>query len=371
MVLARDLGAAASEAIRRLSAGEDPALAGLLLEPEQVRVYPQSGGGPRTSLAAHLLGFVNRDGVGQYGVEQFYQDGLAGSATVFAAQRDAAGNARPGHVGRARGRVPGQEPDADDRRVAPGRGRGGAAPRVDRRPGEARLGGRDGPVHRRGLRLRAATRRSTRTQYQAIAAEDPGVFVDPIVSTVYEPGSVFKMMTATAALEPRHRDARRRGSATRPRSASTAARRTSTTRTTSRTATGTFEDQIAYSRNVVAAKVALDLGRNTDGRPASAVLDLADARLRVPDGHRRRQRGRRHRPRPGRPPWRQIDLANGSFGQGVAVTPIQLAQAFGAMVNGGVLVQPRVVRTVGDARPRRSSAGRVMSLGHARERSPG
>ena len=36
--------------------------------------------------------------------------------------------------------------------------------------------------------------------YQAIAADDPGVFIDPIVSTVYEPGSVFKMLTATAAL---------------------------------------------------------------------------------------------------------------------------------------------------------------------------
>ena len=36
--------------------------------------------------------------------------------------------------------------------------------------------------------------------YQAIAATAPQRFVDPIVSTVYEPGSVFKMLTATAAL---------------------------------------------------------------------------------------------------------------------------------------------------------------------------
>ena len=43
--------------------------------------------------------------------------------------------------------------------------------------------------------------------YRAIAAKDPGRFIDPIVSSVYEPGSVFKMMTATAALEPRHRHA--------------------------------------------------------------------------------------------------------------------------------------------------------------------
>ncbi|HEY3522193.1 MAG TPA: penicillin-binding transpeptidase domain-containing protein, partial [Candidatus Limnocylindrales bacterium] len=44
--------------------------------------------------------------------------------------------------------------------------------------------------------------------------------------------------------------------------------------------------------------------------------------------------------------WHQIDLANGSFGQGVAVTPIQLATAFSAMVNGGTLVQPHVVDAI-------------------------
>ena len=42
--------------------------------------------------------------------------------------------------------------------------------------------------------------------YAPIAATDPDRFIDPIVSGVYEPGSVFKMMTATAALEPRDRD---------------------------------------------------------------------------------------------------------------------------------------------------------------------
>jgi cell division protein FtsI/penicillin-binding protein 2 len=60
-------------------------------------------------------------------------------------------------------------------------------------------------------------------------------------------------------------------------------------------------------------------------------------------------------------PWRQIDLANGAFGQGVAVTPIQLAQAYGAMLNGGVLVQPRVVKAVGDRETAPIARGRVMS----------
>ena len=45
--------------------------------------------------------------------------------------------------------------------------------------------------------------------------------------------------------------------------------------------------------------------------------------------------------------WNQIDLANGSFGQGVAVTQIQLAAAYAAMVNGGLLVHPHVVAGLG------------------------
>ena len=37
--------------------------------------------------------------------------------------------------------------------------------------------------------------------YQAVAAVDPNRFIDPVVSSVYEPGSVFKMITAIAGLE--------------------------------------------------------------------------------------------------------------------------------------------------------------------------
>ncbi len=70
---------------------------------------------------------------------------------------------------------------------------------------------------------------------------------------------------------------------------------------------------------------------------------------------------------PSQQPWREIDLANGAFGQGVAVTPIQLAQAYGAMLNGGVLVQPRVVKSIGDLETTPIIRGRVMSERVSRE----
>ena len=107
------------------------------LEPEPVRVYPQAGGGPDTTLAAQLLGFVNRDGVGQYGVEQYYQDAARRAAA------DRPGPARRRRAGRSRTRAvversghAGRGPPPDDRRRPPARRRAGDPRRVGRRPGQ-------------------------------------------------------------------------------------------------------------------------------------------------------------------------------------------------------------------------------------------
>src|SRR5258708_14429306 len=55
----------------------------------------------------------------------------------------------------------------------------------------------------------------------------------------------------------------------------------------------------------------------------------------------------------GRPAgWKQIDLANNGFGQGLAVTPIQLAVAYAAIANGGNIVRPYVVKAAYDAEGR-------------------
>ncbi len=59
--------------------------------------------------------------------------------------------------------------------------------------------------------------------------------------------------------------------------------------------------------------------------------------------------------------WRQVDVANGSFGQGVAVTLLQLATAYSAMVNGGILPIPHVVQRVGEEDVVAGDRGRVLS----------
>jgi len=66
-------------------------------------------------------------------------------------------------------------------------------------------------------------------------------------------------------------------------------------------------------------------------------------------------------------PWQQIDLANASFGQGVAVTLIQLATAYSAMVNGGILPTPHVVKDTGATPTQVTDRGRVMTPALASE----
>ena len=136
----------------------------------------------------------------------------------------------------------------------------------------------------------------------------------------------------------------------------------------------TFEDGIAYSRNVVAAKVALG-ARATRPRESSALpVRRRGARsgFGPADRHRPRRRGRPASCATRRStPWSEIDLANGAFGQGVAVTPIQLATAYAAMLNGGTLVQPHVVKSVGTTSRTGDRAGHGRRAGRVSDQLVG
>jgi cell division protein FtsI/penicillin-binding protein 2 len=357
-VLAHDLTPDQSDAVRAASTSSPPTAFGLILEPEELREYPQSGGAPGTTLAAHLLGFVNRAGQGQYGVEQYYQAQLAGKDTVVAAQQDGAGNLIPDTSTVVEQGYPGQDLEltidaslqmAVEQELL-------AAWIADRakRVSAVVMDPYDGEVY-----AYASYPSYNANDYEQIASTDPGVFVDPIVSTVYEPGSVAKMMTATAVIgsgkvkpttmfnDPGHLvldngathvdDANKQAM---PRM--------------------TFAKGVAWSRNVVATQAAMRLGTT-----AQASRILYSTWLTLGFGQKtgidvaNEVDGIIHNPAV--TPWRQIDLANASFGQGMAVTPIQLAQAYAAMLNGGTLVQPRVVKSIGNQDTTAVSKGQVMT----------
>jgi cell division protein FtsI/penicillin-binding protein 2 len=343
VVLAHGLDSATADRIRVAARSER--VEAVLLEDEPVRVYPHEGGGPDSTLAAHLLGFVNRDGLGQYGVEAYYQDALAGRPRIIHAQRDVAARAIPDTIVVEDEGAPGEDLRltidaglqlAVEQEVlaawAADKAKSVSAVVLDPYTGEV---------------LAEATYPSyDGNDYQAVAAADPGRFVDPVVSAVYEPGSVFKMLTAIAGIET--------GAVTpttRIKDVGTLKLDEGRAKIDNSDRKGmgwvTFEDGIAYSRNVVAAKVALLTGTTT--KESSTILHNTWRRFGFgePTGIdvAGEVGGIVHDPTI--TAWQQIDLANGSFGQGVAVTPMQLATAFSAMVNGGTLIQPHVVKAVG------------------------
>lgn len=334
VILATNVDADIAKEIRDAQA--NGAFPELTLESTPVRVYPQAGGAPHTSLAAQLLGFVNASGVGQYGLEQEYNTMLAGRPSVI--QVDPT---RPGPAGEQV--IDPGAPGQDIRTTIDA----SLQLKVEQEVFAAWLADRAKDVSavvmdpKTGAVLAEASYPSYDANlYAQVASQNPSLFVDPVISEIYEPGSVFKMLTASAALQSK-----------------------TTTLTTKINDTGvlklpgnqeiadadrrakgwmTFADIVAWSRNVGASEVAFRLGKDT--RSASAVLyktwqtygigqptgiDLAgEVAGLVSD--------------PAVTPWQQIDLANHSFGQGVAVPPIQLMKAYSEMVNGGSSVTPYV-----------------------------
>lgn len=343
LIVARNIAPERSQAIEEAAAAVG--IGGISFESDSIRSYPQAGGGPNSTLAANLLGFVNRDGVGQYGVEQYYQDLLAGQPSVVEADRDASGKPLSETQRTVEQGVPGEdirltidaglqlalEQEVMAAYIADG-GKSVSAVVLDPWTGE--------------IYAEATYPSYDANDYAAVATDDPGRFQDPVVSQVYEPGSVFKMLTVIAALE--------QGTTTM----NTVYKDTGRMRLdggksrisdSDNKAMGNLklEDGIAYSRNIIAAKVAFGLAPTRS--EASSILFEAWNRLGF--GHTTgidvsgEIRGLLNDP--AITPWREIDLANGSFGQGVAVTQIQLATAYAAMVNGGILVKPHVVAGIG------------------------
>ncbi|HEX7672853.1 MAG TPA: penicillin-binding transpeptidase domain-containing protein [Bdellovibrio sp.] len=61
-------------------------------------------------------------------------------------------------------------------------------------------------------------------------------------------------------------------------------------------------------------------------------------------------------------PWRPHLLSNISFGQGVAVTPLQIANAYAAIANGGVLNTPFIVQSVRDSETGETTETKVKPI---------
>lgn len=323
----------------------DGSLRGIGLEPHTVRIYPNPGGQPGTTLASQLLGFVRTgDGAGFYGIEGQYDAILAGTPTLVATARDRLLRPLESSTQVIEPGIAGQDVtisiDAS------------LQLQLEKELYAAWVADKAKRVS--GLVMDPKTGEllawATVPGYDAndagrVATTQPELLLDPIISQFYEPGSVMKMLTAASALESKVVTP-----STRILDSSSLRFDGAVVRNSDKLGKGkiTFRDVIAFSRNVGVSRVAARLGRSTDSASLALYKTWRKLGLGQPTGVDLAGEVAGITADPRKLPWAPIDLANRSFGQAVAATPIQLATAFTPMINGGLRVQPHFLVAVGD-----------------------
>src|SRR3989442_82908 len=165
-----------------------------------------------------------------------------------------------------------------------------------------------------------------------------------VVTDAFEPGSTFKVILAAAALEEGvvRPDDRIYGGNGVITVAGT------TIRDWKKYGWLTFSEVLQNSSNIGSIRVGLALGRDRYYRYISDFGFGSPTRIGLPGESRGLVRDPRH--------WSGLSLATMSIGQEISVTALQLVAAFGAVANGGRLMQPQVVRAVLDADGRETRA---------------
>ena len=282
---------------------------------------------PNRELAAHLIGYVGIDNQGLSGIESTYDSEIAGNAGQILIQSDARRRVfsridRPPTAGATvRLTIDKHLQYIVERELRAGIRRhnadAGAVAMLDPRTGEI---------------LALASEPSFNPN--AFAAATSSQRRNRAVQDVYEPGSTFKIVTAAAALEESVVEREE------VFDVSAGYIRIGRSRIPDFRTYGplTFTDVIVKSSNVGAILVGLRLGperlsRYVDrfgfGRAQSADFPSESAGLVW-----------------GADTLNDRAIASISMGYQVAVTPLQMATAIGAVANGGELLQPRLVRAV-------------------------
>lgn len=314
------------EAIKELN------IKGLHLSEEFSRNYPQK------EQAAHLLGFVGKniegENIGYLGLEGFYNDILKGQDGLIIQEKDAFG--KPIVLGELKKTEP---KNGSNLKLFLNRKIQWAAEKHLRR-GIDQYGALGGVVivsdpNTGGILAMASYPNFDPNQY---ATTDQELFNNPAVSRIFEPGSIFKVVTMAAALDQKvvtpetvcpicdgpvrigEHEIKTWNNEYQPNS--------------------NMRQVLERSDNVGLVFVGQSLGKkffldylDRFGFGQKTGIDLqaeATGTVKKPSQ------------------WYDFELATATFGQGFGVTPIQIVQAVGALANGGYLIKPQIVETIDD-----------------------
>lgn len=317
-----DVESAVREAVARTK------LQGIGMLADSKRYYPQR------SLATHAVGLVDADNVGLTGIENYYDDVIRGQAgslnTLKDGRRRLIGDRSWVLDHPTRGHdltltldwtLQYAAETAIARAVVERQAAGGSIVAMDPHSGEI-LAMASYPTFNPNLRYSDPFRNNQRNQ---------------AVNWDFEPGSAFKVITAAAALHEGVVDENEsidcEGGQYRV---------ADHTYHDWKLGFGilSFRDVLANSSNVGTIKVCQRLGPEvfsdwvTDfGFGAPTGIDLP-----------RERRGRM----PTTDTWTALTQPSMAFGQGISATPIQMATAISAIANGGLLMRPRLLRSLRD-----------------------
>ncbi len=294
---------------------------------------------PKGRLASHLLGIVNRDEEGVEGTELFFERELAPKARNQAEEMDVAGNAIPG------------APSADkknkefDERTLNG---SSIVLTVDERIQfivEEELKKTVEAFHAFGGSVVVLDAKNADILAMATYPDfDPATYYkfpqerwrNRAVCDVYEPGSIFKVLSAGVAINNGYRASSQfycpgrlyiEGDVVHNADDGLYSK-----------GYETIADIVAYSFNTGTASFALELGKKKMGEGLDKFgighitgTEVLGESCGLFDDWK---------------DWGRFRLANISFGQGVAITPLQLASAVQAIANDGVRMKPHLVKEI-------------------------
>jgi cell division protein FtsI (penicillin-binding protein 3) len=312
-------------------------LAGLGFYPEERRFYPQG------AVAAHVLGYAGVDNRGLAGLELQLDHVLAGRPGAETRVVDALGhtidvlNERPERDGRDVYLTIDHTIQADAeavlrKTVSEWHAKGATAIVLDPRTGEV-LAMADAPAF----------------DANAFGSTSPQLTRNRAVTDVYEPGSTFKLVTVSGVLADRLVTPQTQF--TLPYSIQVADRVIHDAEPRG-TETMSVARILAHSSNVGAITLAEKLGKERlsswigrygFGHVTGVGFPGESAGFVLPPDQ-----------------WSGSTIGNVPIGQGIAVTPIQMAAAYAAIANRGVWVEPHLVRRVRGLRPARPRKRRVV-----------
>ncbi len=321
VVLAEKVAPETTDAIDALD------LPGISFEDDPVRLYPAG------AVGGQVVGFIGRDGDGLAGIEQTFQDQLAGTDGHRRVEVGSGGNPIPSGIDESTPAVDGDTVkltlDEDLQYVTDQRLAQACADGATTRASAVVLDVHTGHV--------AAMGSCPGYDPGSYNTTDPALLGNPVVSDVFEPGSVMKAVTLSAALEEGKAE---------PDTMLTvnghidAGDRVVTDAHDHEPIQWTVTGILAKSSNVGAIMLAREVGDEKlehylrafglgsrtgielPGESAGILQDSAD--------------------------WTAARAANVPIGQGVSVTTLQMASIYQTIANGGVRIEPRIVDSVTD-----------------------